>query len=207
MMGAQVSLQLEPRQERFCQEYVATLKPRAAAVRAGYSPRHADIAGRALLKRWHIQQRVAELQAQRAVRTQVTSDRIVHELAKIAFANMADFVRVNEDGTAVPDLTALTPDQMAAIGEIVEQESIVDTKHGQSRTVNRKVKLLDKKGALVALGQHQGLFIERHEHTGANGAPLIPELTPREAARRIAYALTLGLTQQPVAAEPGAAGD
>lgn len=142
-----MSLQLEPRQERFCQEYVATLKPRAAAVRAGYAPRHADVAGRALLKRWHIQQRVAELQAQRAVRTQVTADRTVHEIAQVAYVPIGD--------------------------------EVVETK--------------DKLAALRLLGQHQGLFVERHEHTGADGAPLMPELTPREAARRIAYALTLGL--------------
>ncbi len=151
-----MSLKLEPRQERFCQEYVATLKPRVAAVRAGYAPRHADVAGRSLLKRWHIEQRIAELMAARAVRTQITADRTVHEIAKVAYVDVAD----------------------------------------------PTVKTGDKVAALRLLGQHQGLFVERVEHTGANGAPLLPDLTPREAARRIAFALTLGLTQKPEQAVP-----
>lgn len=34
-------------------------------------------------------------------------------------------------------------------------------------------------GALKLLGQHLGMFVEKHEHTGADGAPIAHELTVR----------------------------
>lgn len=43
----------------------------------------------------------------------------------------------------------------------------------------------------LALKHYRG-FADRHEITGANGAPLIPDTTPEQEARRIAFALALG---------------
>lgn len=191
-----MSLQLEPRHERFCQEYDATLNATRAALAAGYAPKRAQQAGAALLKRWHIQQRIDELRAARAVKTQITAERIEHELAKIGFANLGDYVRINDDGHPEIDLSKVTREQLAAIAEVQEQTTRADTKHGESVTVNRKLKLIDKKAALELLGKRRGMFVERHEHTGADGAPLIPQVSAREAARRIAFALALGLRAQ-----------
>jgi hypothetical protein len=41
--------------------------------------------------------------------------------------------------------------------------------------------------------RHYRRFVERTELTGANGAPLVPEESPADQAKRIAFALALGL--------------
>ena len=92
--------------------------------------------------------RVEEIVIIRAARADVTADRVLAELARIAFADISQMVSV-KDGRAVFTETAqLTPDQRAAIAEISE------TRDGM------KVKLHDKVQALEKLGKHLGLFKE-----------------------------------------------
>jgi hypothetical protein len=47
--------------------------------------------------------------------------------------------------------------------------------------------VVNKLGALDKLGKHLGMFVNKTEHTGKDGAPLLPENTasPRELARAI----------------------
>jgi hypothetical protein len=58
----------------------------------------------------------------------------------------------------------LSPDVAAAISEV-----------SQSKDGTIKVRLHDKNSALEKIGRHLGLFLDRHEHTGANGADLLPK--------------------------------
>lgn len=86
--------------------------------------------------------------AKRERRTAITQDRVLAELAAIAFANGADYVRIaSTDGTVefVPT-EKLTQDKRSAISAI---------KQGQSGT---EVKTYDKLRALELLGKHMGLF-------------------------------------------------
>ena len=46
--------------------------------------------------------------------------------------------------------------------------------------------------SLELLGKHLGMFKERVEHTGKDGAPLVPEADPTQLARRIAFILAKG---------------
>lgn len=88
----------------------------------------------------------------------ITLDKVVDELAKIAFFNPLDVMAITPDGDAYLDLSQLTRNQAAAIGEF----TVEDYKEGRgaaARDVRRvKVKFLDKKGALVDLGRHLGGF-------------------------------------------------
>lgn len=63
--------------ELFCQEYLADLNGAAAAVRAGYSEKAARQTASRLLTIANVQARVAELQAERTQRTQITADWVV----------------------------------------------------------------------------------------------------------------------------------
>ncbi len=78
--------ELNTKQKRFCEEILVDGNVTQAAIRAGYSPRSAYSTGHDNLKKPKIQKYISELKAARSLRTQVTADRILQELAKIAFA-------------------------------------------------------------------------------------------------------------------------
>ena len=103
------------------------------------------------------------LWADAAVRVGVSVENILAELKAIAFANAADFkdlVMGADDARAALD--DLPPEKTAAILELN-----VETKTNRNRPgeVTHKVhlKLHDKKGALVDLGRHLGMFVDKTE--------------------------------------------
>ena len=111
---------------------------------------------------------------------------------------MLDYVKV-EGPDAFVDLSTLTRDQAAAIQEITV-EDYKDGRGENARDVRRvKVKLSDKRAALVEMGKHLGMFRELHEHSGKDGDPIKIEGRPMsdiEAARRVAYALGRALERK-----------
>lgn len=165
---------LTPKQARFVQEYLIDLNATQAAIRAGYSAKTAEQQGPRLLGNVGVAEAIAAGQAKRAERTEITADRVLTELAKIGFANMADYMGSNPGGDPFLDFSALTRDQAAALQEVTV-EDYVDGRGEDARQVKRvKFKLADKRAALVDVGRHLGMFKERFEHTGKDGERLIP---------------------------------
>jgi phage terminase small subunit len=176
---------LTRKQAMFVAEYLVDLNATQAAIRAGYSARNAGKIGPELLGKTRVSAAIEVAQEARAQRTGITADRVVAELAKLAFVNMADYLRANPGGDPYLDFSALTRDQAAALSEV----TVEDFKHGRgedARDVRRvKFKLADKRAALVDLGRHLGLFVDKHELSGPNGRPIqVDQLTPEERAKR-----------------------
>ncbi len=168
---------LSPKQERFVEEYLVDLNATQAAKRAGYSEKTVNKMGAKLLANTKVSAAIAVARNKISERTEITQDMVVQELAKIGFANMADYMRVGEDGDPFLDFSELTRDQAAALIEV----TVEDFKEGRgenARDVRRvKFKLADKKGALVDLGKHLGMFVERKEVSGPNGGAIPVETT------------------------------
>jgi len=145
---------LTPKQQRFVEEYLIDLNGTQAAIRAGYSPRTASEQSARLLGNVKISQMVAAAMAARSARTGVTQDRVVRELARIAFV----------DPTAVVDFCTgmvrggLTEDDRAVLAG-------VKIKDGELFT-EREVKFADKLKALELLGKHLNLFTDTLQLTG-----------------------------------------
>lgn len=143
---------LTDKQEAFVHEYLIDLNATQAAIRAGYSVKTADVIGCENLTKPNIQQAIAERMAERSRRTGVNQDRVVLELAKIAFVRMTDIVddhgRIK--GTA-------TDDDLACIESIKYKES--DNEFGGS--VEREVKIGSKLKALELLGKHLGMWNDK----------------------------------------------
>src|SRR5262249_47012617 len=98
--------------------------------------------------------------ARAAARYDVTTERVVAELARIGFANIQDYIAIDRDGSPHFDLAAISRDQAAAIQEIIIDE-YKDGKGEDARDVKRvRLKLADKRAALVDLGRHLGLFVD-----------------------------------------------
>lgn len=128
----------------------------AAYVAAGFKA-HGSNAAR-LSANEQVRARVEELLSAAAEKAGVTIQRVVEELAKIGFANMADYMRGGSDGDPYLDFSALTRDQAAALAEVTV-EDFKDGRGEEARDVRRiKFKLSDKQGALEKLGKHLGMF-------------------------------------------------
>jgi len=174
--------ELTPRQARFCAEFVVDLNGEQAAIRAGYSPRTARSQASRLLTKANVGPEIARLQASRAERTDITADRVLAELAKLGFANMADYMQAGLGGDPYLDFSALSRDQAAALQEVTV-DTYVEGHGDEARDVKRiKFKLADKRAALVDIGRHLGMFVQKHEVTGKDGEPLVAPVEPSKIA-------------------------
>lgn len=157
----QVKGPLSPKQEQFCREYLVDLNATQAAMRSGYSPKTANEQGSRLLANVSVSARISKLRSEQAKRLDITADRVLKELGKLAFSNLGDYFKVQTDGSAVIDLSSLTPDQAAALQEITIDE-YQDGKGETARQVKRiRIKLGDKKGALDSIAKHLGMFTNK----------------------------------------------
>ena len=144
---------LNPKQNRFCEEYLIDLNATQAAIRAGYSVKTAGSIGEENLKKPEISRRIEQLKAERSRRTGITADRVLQELAKIAFVNPADVI-----DTETATIKSTDPNDTAAIASI--RQKTFPTKAG-NEGIEREIKLYDKIRALELLGKHVGLFTDR----------------------------------------------
>ena len=71
-----------------------------AAIRAGYSAKTAKEQATRLLSNVHIAAAIAKARADRSERTGITADRVLQELARIAFFDIRKLL--NPDGTMKP---------------------------------------------------------------------------------------------------------
>ena len=138
---------LTDKQARFCEEYMIDLNATQAAIRAGYSPKTANEQAARLLANVSIQNRIAQLQAEQSRRTGVSADRVVRELAKVAFVNAGDLI----DARTASLKSDAAPDDLAAV------QSVKVKTFGEDG-LEQEVKLADKLKALDLLGRHLGMF-------------------------------------------------
>ncbi|NDY56015.1 terminase small subunit [Desulfovibrio sulfodismutans] len=141
---------LTARQERFVQEYLVDLNATRAAERAGYSPKAAPSTGARLKNQPRVKARIETAMAERLERTRIRQDRVVMELARLAFSDICEFADWDEGGVRIRDSAGMGPGQSACIAEIVETPG----KDGRKL----RVKLHGKTRALEVLCRHLGLF-------------------------------------------------
>ena len=141
--------------KRFVEEYLIDLNATQAAIRAGYSPDTAQVQGSRMLSNVMVSREIAKAMAERSRRTGVNADRVVMELAKIAFVNADDVIDA-ETATVKPDASR---DDTAAI------QSVKVKTFGEDG-LEREIKMADKLKALELLGKHLGMFKDKVELSG-----------------------------------------
>jgi len=82
---------LSPKQEEFCQQYIADKNATQAALRANYAERGAAAQGCNLLKNPKIQARLNQLNDERHERIHISADRVLQEIASIAMVEVDHF--------------------------------------------------------------------------------------------------------------------
>jgi phage terminase small subunit len=78
--AARPAANLGPRQERFVEEYLLDVNAKQAAIRAGYSPKTAEVQGSRLLSNAKVKRAIAARMAERSKRTEVTSDYVLSKI-------------------------------------------------------------------------------------------------------------------------------
>jgi phage terminase small subunit len=157
---------LTDKQKRFCDEYLIDLNATQAAIRAGYSKKTAYAIGEENLRKPEI---VAEIQVcmkRLSERTEISQEKVLNELAKIGFFDIRKLL--DTQGNPIP-LHELDDHTAAAIAGLDILEEYDGT--GKDRIFVgyvKKYKIADKRAALVDIGKHIGMFVERKE-VGAPG--------------------------------------
>ena len=75
---------------------------------------------------------------------------------------MLDYIVINQDGDPVVNLADLTRDPAAAIGDVTVKRFKPYNDEDKGYVEQVRFKLADKRGALVDLGRHFGLFTDKH---------------------------------------------
>lgn len=154
------------KQQRFAEEYLIDLNATQAARRAGYSAKTAADIGRQLLRKTPVASRIQEAIDARAARTEITQDRIIKELARLAFLDIRK--AFNRNGTMKP-LHEMDDDTAAALAGL---DAIELREDGAPIGTVKKLKLSDKKGALELLMRHMGMLNDKVRVQGEPENPL-----------------------------------
>lgn len=152
----------------FIQEYLISLKPYDAAIKAGYSKSVANSHAYTWISDPKIKplvfEKIKEGIEKRLARYEVTTDNILAELAAIAFSDVVDIAEFSPKGVYIKDSKKLTKEQRRAISEVSQ------TGIASGRGV--KVKMHDKIQALEKLGKHLGMWKEGLLATGKPEDPI-----------------------------------
>ncbi|MEA4896140.1 MAG: terminase small subunit [Oscillospiraceae bacterium] len=157
-----MSGKLNDRQKRFADEYLIDFNATEAAKRAGYSEKTAYSMGSENLKKPEILAYIEKRKKARINRTQITQDKVIVELAKIAFADGTDFATVGKRNRVM-----LTPTEDLPMEK---RAAVASVKKGAKGAV--EVKTYDKVKALELLGRHLGLWDKKTD------AGEVEDLTP-----------------------------
>ena len=144
---------LSKKQQVFVAEYLTGLNATESARKAGYSEKTAESQGSRLLRNVKVAEAIAKAMQARNERTEISQDRVLEELSRIAFGDLRDAVVWGPGGVALLDSALLTDEQAAAISEVGETV----TKEGGSVRIKRH----DKVKALELLMRHMGMLNDK----------------------------------------------
>ena len=145
------------KQKIFADEYLIDLNATRAYRKAYPSVKKDETAAQAgsrMLRNVKVAEYIAERMQARQERTEITQDRVLEELAAIAFARATDYAEVKDDQVFIKDTAGLSENQIKAIAGIKQGKFGIE------------VKLSDKEKALELLGRHLGMFKDRVEVSG-----------------------------------------
>ncbi|WGG60511.1 terminase small subunit [Brucella intermedia] len=174
------------RHEAFAQELAKGKTADEAYKIAGFKPNRGNAA--TLKRKQSISKRVSELleweqtverkATEKAIdKLAITKERVLAELAKIGFSDIRKAIKWhgslvteedNPDGGDVLVVKNVVTNnvQLVSSDEIDDDTAAAIAEISQNSTGGIKLKLHDKKAALVDIGKHLGMFIEKHEHSG-----------------------------------------
>lgn len=145
---------LSPKQFRFVQEYLIDLNATQAAIRSGYSEKTAYSQGQRLLKNVEIASAIKEAMDLRANSVQITAERVLLEVARLAMYDPRKFFNASGELLGIHDLDDDTAAALAGM-------DVMELPEGAGSV--KKIKLVDKGPNLERLMKHLGLYERDNE--------------------------------------------
>lgn len=162
-------IEINDRSEKFCNEYLVDLNGTQAVIRAGYSENGAAVQAHRLLRNAKIQKRIAELRKQMSLTFDVTKERVLQELALVAFGDTQHIF--DENGKLKP------PNEWTFEGKVISgyEETVTEFGEGEraGTKISKKVKQWDKLKAIELFSKILGHYApEKHSLTDPDGNPV-----------------------------------
>ena len=159
-MSSSAADKLSPQQRLFCQEYIVDSNAYKAYLAAGYKAKSrsiADSSASKLLRLPKIQAYIAELLENKRKASEVTAERIVKELAAIAFHRSKKTTTIKDGIATVTDSDDWDDESSAAVQEISGEATQIMGDDSSLVAKRLKVKTYDKVRALELLSKINGL--------------------------------------------------
>lgn len=151
-----------PQQQLFVDEFIVDLNGTQAAIRARYSEKTARQQASNLLTKVYIQDAIAEARLKQQNRTQITADRVLLEVARLAMYDPRKFFNNEGEPLGIHELDDDTAAALAGMEVIEQYENIGDGKREFTGYL-KKYKLADKGPNLERLMKHLGLYERDNE--------------------------------------------
>ena len=153
---------LTAKQERFVSEYMIDLNATQAAKRAGYSERTCEVIGYQLLQKPLVAKAISKAQKARAIKLGITADRVLQELAVLAYSDITDYVDIDvtpskavpgayEQSIILRNTSDMPKDKTRVLSSVKEGQCGIE------------IKLYDKLKAIELIGKHLGMFTDKSE--------------------------------------------
>lgn len=167
---------LNPKQERFCNEYLIDLNATQAAIRAGYSAKTANRIGNENLSKLDIQKYIQDKKEKLAEKTNITLEMVTEGYRRLAFYDGRNFYDNTGQLKKIPDLDDETA--FALTGFEIAEERIETKKTKKLSFSTKKIKTSDRRSALDSLCKVLGYFApDKVANVTADGKDVIPQKT------------------------------
>lgn len=147
---------LTDKQARFVEEYLVDLNATQAAIRAGYSAKTSHVIGCENLVKPKIANAISMAKALRSSRTEITADRVLEEMAVIAFADVTHY-EIDDQGHVVL-APGTEPSATRALSTVKHKTKYYTVKDEPVTEHDVEVKLWSKPTALDQLAKHLNLY-------------------------------------------------
>lgn len=164
---------LAPKAQQFINEYTQDGNGKQAAIRAGYSPKTAEVQASRLLRNVQVASAIRQHQEQLRAKSGASAERVVEELARIGFA---DPRRVfGADGVLLDPRNF--PEDLARAVSSIEVTRTAPRKNFKGEIVEpgsttAKIRFWEKPKALHTMAHILGMLKEKVELSGTDGKPI-----------------------------------
>lgn len=126
-------------QKRFCDEYLIDLNA-TRAYKVAYSrckkDETANVNGSKLLRNTKVQEYISKKQQEIQERTEITQDKVIQELANIAFLNLKNIYNENGSLKNIKDIDEQTIRAISSV-KVLQKARIYKDKHAKTRRNSR----------------------------------------------------------------------